>query len=110
MLLRSPTMLSPITSDRFKILRKIGEGGMGEVYEALDAERGEHVAVKVLRNATAEAITRFKREFRALQGLHHPNLVTTIGQKHRHFRRVLAHSRQFRRVVEAVDQDLQNGG
>jgi tRNA A-37 threonylcarbamoyl transferase component Bud32 len=69
-------MLPPITSDRFKILHKIGEGGMGEVYEALDTERNEHVAVKVLRNATAEAITRFKREFRALQDLQHPNLVT----------------------------------
>src|SRR4051812_40015254 len=69
-------MLQAITSKRFRILRRVGEGGMGEVYEALDTERGERVALKMLRSATADSIVRFKREFRALQDIHHPNLVT----------------------------------
>ena len=49
---------------------------MGVVHEALDAERGEHVAIKVLTNVNARSILRFKREFRALQEVQHPNLVT----------------------------------
>jgi serine/threonine protein kinase len=62
-------------NSRFKLLRMLGEGGMGVVYEALDAERGQKVALKTLRSFTADALFRFKREFRALQALHHPNLV-----------------------------------
>ena len=69
-------MLETIAANRFRILRKLGEGGMGEVYEAIDSERRERVAMKVLRGTSADAIVRFKREFRALQDLHHPNLVT----------------------------------
>jgi tetratricopeptide (TPR) repeat protein len=69
-------MQPAIASSRFQILRRLGEGGMGTVYEALDAERNERVAMKVLRRAGPEAIVRFKREFRSLQDLHHPNLVT----------------------------------
>jgi serine/threonine protein kinase/tetratricopeptide (TPR) repeat protein len=61
---------------RFRLLRRIGEGGMGIVYEAMDQERGERVALKTIRDANAEALLRLKREFRALQGIHHPNLVT----------------------------------
>jgi serine/threonine protein kinase/tetratricopeptide (TPR) repeat protein len=60
---------------RFDIVRRLGEGGMGVVYEARDLERGERVALKTLRSYSAEALVRFKREFRALQDLHHPNLV-----------------------------------
>lgn len=48
---------------------------MGVVYEAFDKERGETVALKVLRHVSAHGIYRFKREFRALQGLAHENLV-----------------------------------
>jgi serine/threonine protein kinase/tetratricopeptide (TPR) repeat protein len=48
---------------------------MGVVYEALDRELGARVALKKLRNFSAEALVRFKNEFRALQDVHHPNLV-----------------------------------
>jgi serine/threonine protein kinase len=64
-----------VTAARFEIVRRLGEGGMGVVYEALDRERGARVALKKLRNFSAEALVRFKNEFRALQDLHHPNLV-----------------------------------
>jgi serine/threonine protein kinase len=48
---------------------------MGVVYEALDQTRGERVALKTLRRVDAQNLYRLKREFRALQGLSHPNLV-----------------------------------
>jgi serine/threonine protein kinase len=64
------------TSDRFQILRRIGSGGMGVVYEALDRDQGARVALKTLRTLEADAVLLFKNEFRALQDLQHPNLVT----------------------------------
>jgi eukaryotic-like serine/threonine-protein kinase len=63
-------------TERFEIRRKLGEGGMGVVYEAYDRERQTVVALKTLRNAHATALARFKGEFRALQRLEHPNLVS----------------------------------
>jgi serine/threonine protein kinase/tetratricopeptide (TPR) repeat protein len=62
-------------NQRFERIRCLGEGGAGVVYEALDRERGTRVALKALRKVTAESLTFFKREFRAMQDVHHPNLV-----------------------------------
>jgi hypothetical protein len=70
------TQAGPIQSARFKIGRRIGEGGMGTVYEAFDGDRGERVAIKVLKQKGTGSLGRFKREFRALADLYHPNLVT----------------------------------
>jgi hypothetical protein len=61
---------------RFQVLRRLGEGGMGVVYEALDRERHARVALKTLRTLDGDALHRFKYEFRALQDLEHPNLVS----------------------------------
>ena len=63
-------------TDRFEIVRRIGAGGMGVVYEALDRERGMPVAVKTLPGIDPSALLRFKNEFRALADVVHPNLVT----------------------------------
>ena len=60
---------------RFQVVRRLGAGGMGVVYEALDRDRGEHVALKVLPQVTGEALLRFKHEFRAAQEVVHPGLV-----------------------------------
>ena len=60
---------------RFSLVRKLGMGGMGVVFEARDVERGTRVAIKTLSNLQPSAIYRFKREFRALQGLTHQNLI-----------------------------------
>ncbi len=62
-------------SDRFAVLRCLGAGGMGAVYEAFDRERSEKVALKTLRRLDPGLLYRLKTEFRALQDLHHPNLV-----------------------------------
>jgi tetratricopeptide (TPR) repeat protein len=62
-------------TSRFEVRRRIGSGGMGVVYEAYDRELESTVALKTLREVSAEGIRRFKREFRALAELDHPNLV-----------------------------------
>jgi eukaryotic-like serine/threonine-protein kinase len=61
--------------DRFVVLRRLGTGGFGVVHEAIDKERGIRVAMKTLRLPDAETLYRFKREFRGLANLSHPNLV-----------------------------------
>src|SRR5512146_1815016 len=63
------------TSDRYQVLRRIGAGGMGVVYEAEDRERGEKVALKTIAQPDIEKVYQLKREFRVLADLSHPNLV-----------------------------------
>ena len=64
-----------IGTERFELVRRLGQGGMGTVYEALDHEQQRHVALKTLNTLSAESIVRFKNEFRALSDLQHRNLI-----------------------------------
>jgi eukaryotic-like serine/threonine-protein kinase len=63
-------------TSRFRVVRRLGAGGMGVVYEAVDLQRGSRVALKTLRALDAAGLLRFKDEFRALQDLQHPNLIS----------------------------------
>src|SRR5687768_8575071 len=65
-----------LESRRFEVVSKLGQGGMGTVYEAVDHERHLRVALKMLHQLEPKALLRFKGEFRKLQDLHHPNLVS----------------------------------
>jgi serine/threonine protein kinase/WD40 repeat protein len=66
----------------FRLLREIGRGGMGLVYEAEQVSLGRRVALKVLPHRALldpASLERFRREARAAAGLHHTNIVPVFG-------------------------------
>ena len=62
-------------NSRFRLVRQLGAGGMGIVYEAEDQQRNVRVALKTLQRADPDLLYRLKREFRSLRDLVHHNLV-----------------------------------
>lgn len=73
-------VLSPgtVLGGRYQIVRAIGEGGMGEVYEAMQMQLSRRVALKTIRESLAsrpDLLARFRREAESAAALGHPNLV-----------------------------------
>ena len=69
--------VAAVVADRFRIVRFIGRGAMGDVYEAEDLELGERVALKTVRSDIAHldvAIERFRREIQLARKVTHPNV------------------------------------
>jgi serine/threonine protein kinase len=63
------------TISHYRILEKLGEGGMGDVYEAGDTRLDRTVAVKFIKGGFGE---RFEREARAISSLNHPNICALL--------------------------------
>ncbi len=66
----------------YRLVEKLGEGGMGVVWKAVDTTLDREVAVKVLPEtvaAEADRISRFEREAKAIAALNHPNIITVFS-------------------------------
>ena len=73
------TLIDTLFDGRYRIVRKLGSGGMANVYLAEDQELGRRVAIKILNERHAhddQFVERFRREAKNAAGLSHPNIVS----------------------------------
>jgi serine/threonine protein kinase len=77
-----PTLnVGQIVADTYRIVRRVGAGGMGEIYEATHLRLAGRYAIKLLRPeiaSDADALARFEREARVTSALRHPNIVQVV--------------------------------
>jgi beta-lactam-binding protein with PASTA domain/predicted Ser/Thr protein kinase len=75
----SDTLINTLFDGRYRVLRRLGRGGMADVYLAEDEELGRRVAIKILNERHAaddQFVERFRREATNAAGLSHPNIVS----------------------------------
>jgi beta-lactam-binding protein with PASTA domain/predicted Ser/Thr protein kinase len=75
----SDTLIDQVFDGRYKVVRKLGTGGMANVYLAEDQELGRRVAIKMLddrHSQDEQFVERFRREAKNVAGLSHPNIVS----------------------------------
>ena len=75
----SDTLINTLFDGRYRVLRRLGRGGMADVYLAEDEELGRRVAIKILNDSHAaddQFVERFRREATNAAGLSHPNIVS----------------------------------
>src|SRR5687767_5158509 len=73
-----PSLIGETLDGRYRIIRKLGEGGMGEVYAAEHIHIEKRFAIKLLRPeivSNAEAVTRFRQEARSSSSIGHRNII-----------------------------------
>ncbi|MEZ4410600.1 MAG: serine/threonine-protein kinase [Polyangiales bacterium] len=76
-----PTLVGVVLAQRYRLVERLGGGGMGDVYRAVNEVAGREVAIKVLKPELArnpELVTRFVREARAANAVRHPNVVDVL--------------------------------
>src|ERR687887_1787332 len=79
----SDTLIHTLFDGRYRILRRLGSGGMANVYLAEDQELGRRVAIKILNERHAgdeQFVERFRREAQSAAGLNHPNIVSIFDR------------------------------
>lgn len=97
-----------LLAGRFKVIRFVARGGMGEVYEAQDEELNERVAVKTARfenTQTTHEIERFRREIQLARKVTHPNVCRTFDV----FRHGVASSSDSRSQILIVSMEFLSG-
>ena len=79
----SDTLINTLFDGRYRIVRKLGSGGMANVYLAEDEDLGRRVAIKILNDRYANDdlfIERFRREAKSAAALSHPNIVSVYDR------------------------------
>src|SRR4029079_2227548 len=74
----APSLVGEILDNRYRIIRKLGEGGMGEVYAAEHMHIEKKYAIKLLRQeivSNPEAVSRFRQEARSSSSIGHRNII-----------------------------------
>ena len=101
----------------YRLVKKIGEGGMGTVYQAVHIHLAKHVALKILPSdklRSKQSVSRFRQEMRAVGKVNHPNVVSASDagtiDGHHFLVMELIHGADLARIIHAHDFTFQYHG